>query len=94
MWAKRPSPTYHEASLRCHSELVFSPASSTLVDDVVTRGSTLLGCAWALAARFPDVPIRALAVVRTVSKLEISSILAPIESGRIYLRGDQPRREP
>ena len=92
--AKRPSPADHKASLRCLSELVPAPARITLVDDVVTRGSTLLGCAWALAARFPDVPIRALAVIRTMSKQEVTSILSPIESGRIYLRGDQPRREP
>jgi hypothetical protein len=92
--AKRPSPADHEASLRCLNELVPAPASITLVDDVVTRGSTLLGCAWTLAARFPDVPIRALAVIRTMSKQEITNILSPIESGRIYLRRDQPRREP
>lgn len=91
---ERPSPAQHLASLQCSETL--SPASDriTIVDDIVTRGSTLLGCAWALAERFPDSRIRALAVVRTMSGHEVEDILSPVDTGRIYLRGEVPRREP
>lgn len=92
--AERPSPDEHEASLRCVSVLKQARGHITIVDDVVTRGSTLLGCAWTLARCFPDATIRALAVVRTMSGHEVEEILAPIDDGRIYMRAGVPRREP
>lgn len=91
---ERPTPEQHAASLRCTSEPNAPPMQITIVDDVVTRGSTLLGCAWVLAERFPEATIRALAVVRTMSGLEVGSILDPVDDGRIYLRSGSPRREP
>lgn len=89
----RPGPDQHEATLRCVDVLVPPPARITIVDDVVTRGATLLGCARVVAARFPTTEVRALAVVRTMSKQEIQSMLAPVE-GRIWLQNGVPRREP
>jgi len=38
-----------------------------LVDDIITRGATVLGAANKLAEAFPDSRIRAFAAVRTVS---------------------------
>ncbi|MDA4132801.1 MAG: phosphoribosyltransferase, partial [Thaumarchaeota archaeon] len=38
-----------------------------LVDDIVTRGATLLGAANRLAEAFPDARIRGFAAMRTVS---------------------------
>jgi len=62
-------------------------------DDVVTRGATLLGCARVLAGRFPNVEVRALAIVRTMSKQEITTMLEPAE-GRISMQNGAPRRVP
>lgn len=91
--AERPSPERHAETIRCVELLVAPPARITLVDDVVTRGSTFLGCAIVLAARFPSTEVRALAVVRTMSKQEISSMLDPVE-GRIRFENGTLHREP
>jgi hypothetical protein len=90
----RPGPDEHAATIRCTEVLLASPRRITIVDDVVTRGATLLGCAWVLAARFPTATIRALAAVRTMSGQEIGSLLDPVDGGLIHLSGGAPRREP
>lgn len=92
--AERPSPEQHAASIRCRSTPMFPPSRITIVDDVVTRGSTLLACAWVLAERFPRAAIGALAVVRTMSGVEIESILEPLDTGTIRLLGSMSRRDP
>lgn len=89
----RPGPDAHAESIRA-TPLLLAPGRITIVDDVVTRGSTLLGCAWVLDAAFPKSQIRGLAAVRTMSGAEIAQMLEVVEDGRIYLRGDQPHRDP
>ena len=91
--AERPGPEDHEATIRCANILAHSPPRITIVDDVVTRGATLLGCVRVIAARFPDCEVRALAVVRTMSKQTITAMLEPVE-GRIRSLNGVPRREP
>jgi len=80
--------------MRCVWAPLFPPTQITVVDDVVTRGSTLLACSWVLAERFPHAIIRALAVVRTMSNAEIAGILEPVDNGIIHLRSGVPRRDP
>lgn len=59
-----------------------------LVDDVVTRGATLLGAANRLADAYPKARIRAFAGMRTISNpLEFVNIVDPI-MGKITLGGD------
>lgn len=71
------------------------PTRITLVDDVVTRGSTLLAAASKLAEAFPDSEVRAFAVVRTISPGEVSSILSPCAGVLTYdANKDSTRREP
>lgn len=89
----RPSPLDHENSMRCADVLLATPSRITIVDDVVTRGSTFLGCARVLATRFPNAELRALAVVRTMSKQEIIAMLDPVE-GSIRMTKGGPRRDP
>ncbi|MBL9079221.1 MAG: hypothetical protein JNL08_17090 [Planctomycetes bacterium] len=91
--AERPGPSDHENTIRCVDILAQAPRRITIVDDVVTRGATLLGCARVVAARFPDCEVRGLAVVRTMSKQEIMTMLDPIE-GHIRIVHGTPRREP
>ena len=67
--AARPSPGTHAESLRAVGTLV-DAASVTLVDDVVTRGSTLLGCAAVLRAARPGLTVRAFAFLRAVDGLD------------------------
>lgn len=56
-----------------------------LVDDVITRGATLLGSASRLCEAFPDIPIRAFAVLRTVSNPEEFSSIYSSLVGNIKL---------
>ena len=65
-----------------------TPRRILLVDDVTTRGATLLGSASRLHEAFPNVPIRAFAVLRTISNAEeFSSINSPIVD-KIILKPD------
>ena len=64
-----------------------------VVDDVVTRGATLLAIASRLAEAFPKISVRAFALVRTESTAAIERIQDPLE-GFIALRaiGETVRR--
>ena len=65
-----------------------------LVDDVVTRGATMLACASLLRAANPEKEIAAFAVVRAAVPLAAGdSMLKPVV-GKIELRDGQPHRIP
>ena len=56
-----------------------------LIDDVVTRGATLLAAAARLKATSPSARVRAFAVMRTVSNPEeFSALFSPV-AGKIHL---------
>lgn len=61
--ANRPDPKLHASTLRVAPRLV-APSRITLVDDVVTRGSTLIACASLLQGQFPGAEIQAFAIAR------------------------------
>ena len=66
----------------------------TLVDDVITRGRTLLAAAGRLQEVFPDAQIRAFALVRTLGRNEmLCRVLDPCEGEVRWLCGDA-RRSP
>jgi hypoxanthine phosphoribosyltransferase len=48
-------------------KLLSEPSNILLVDDIITRGATLLGAASRLAEAFPKAEIRAFAVMRAIS---------------------------
>jgi hypothetical protein len=91
---ERPGPELHAATIRAPDQLRAQPRRVTIVDDVVTRGSTLLGCAWVLTKRFPASEVCAFAAVRTMSGSEVEAILDPVDNGRIVLHEGSPRRTP
>jgi hypothetical protein len=65
-----------------------------LVDDVITRGATLLGAANRLAEAYPNARVRAFAMIRTISSAsEFIGIQSPAR-GTVRLVGDQTRRSP
>ncbi|HYL04957.1 MAG TPA: phosphoribosyltransferase [Thermoanaerobaculia bacterium] len=61
----RPGVQEHYDSFEVAPRLGEPPARITLIDDVITRGATLLAGASRLAEAFPDATVRAFALVRT-----------------------------
>jgi len=82
----RPPPETHRRSFRVTREIGESPERIVLVDDVVTRGSTFMGAAWALDAAFPGAQIDAFALVRTKGLIpDVDQVLEPV-TGKIFMR--------
>ena len=65
----------------------------TLVDDVITRGRTLLAAAGSVRDAFPGAEIRAFALLRTLRPEEtLRQILDPCEGEVRWVSGDARRR--
>ena len=65
---RKAKPKDHFASLRVQRRISGPPPNEILlVDDIITRGSTLLGAANRLAEAFPEARIRAFGAMATVS---------------------------
>ncbi|MBL8724024.1 MAG: hypothetical protein JNK49_08255 [Planctomycetes bacterium] len=91
---ERPKPSRHFASLTV-SRSLFAPRRITLVDDVITKGATLVAAASRLLEAFPSCEVRAFAVVRTMTRVEVDAILAPCTGVITYnAAADSSRREP
>lgn len=91
--SERPTAIQHYESMSIQGSLS-QPDEIVLIDDIVTRGATLLGAANRLADAFPGTLIRAFAAMRTISNpAEFESWVRPC-TGIIELResGDTLRR--
>ena len=77
---QRPTPTIHYESMAVTSKLSVSPQTKIiLVDDIITRGHTLMGAAWCLKRAFPKAEIKAFAAMRTVSnEAEFKGLIDPV----------------
>jgi hypothetical protein len=90
---ERPSAERHFRTLAVHARLP-SPERITVVDDVVTKGATLLAAASRLAEAFPDAEVRAFALLRTMGLVEdVERILDPC-TGILAWNGEDVSREP
>jgi hypothetical protein len=93
--AQRPMPPDHFASTSLATQLSFSGQKKiTIVDDVITRGSTLVGMSPHVVAGFPDYDIRCFALVRTMSGVEVATLEAPVIGSIEYNGGTYLHREP
>jgi len=90
---QRPSPRNHYDSVQVAERQLLTPKAITLVDDVITRGSSFVGLIPHLQETFPSVEIRCFALVRTISSGDIEKILDPIE-GTITYNGFELHRHP
>lgn len=89
----RPKAFQHYESMRVR-KLLFNPEEIVLVDDVVTRGATILGAVNRVAEAFPNTRIRAFAVMRTISRPEKFSQIVDPCVGTIKLSGGEAWRDP
>ena len=91
----RPLPEEHYSSLGIVSSLLLPAAQRiTVVDDVVTQGSTLLAVAQLVQETYPQAEIHYFAMVRTMSDGELSKIVDEVQ-GKILLNpGGRPSRNP
>ena len=91
---ERPTPQTHYDSLGVSRDL-YEPSKITLVDDVVTRGSTLIAAHLRLEEAFPNTEIRAFALVRTISDgTMFEEILAPCQGDILWRGGNSIERKP
>lgn len=89
----RPTAQDHYESMSIQKQLK-ELDDIVLVDDVITRGATLIGAANRLVEVYPKARIRAFAMVRTISSTsEFTATLSPAR-GTVRLVGDQTRRSP
>lgn len=89
----RPKPLEHYESITA-VKMVADREELCLVDDVITKGATLLAAASRLQETYPHANIVAFALVRTLGFVEdIERIVEPV-LGTITLRGDEALREP
>ena len=89
----RPKAAAHYESVVVEQRLI-APSSILLVDDVVTRGATMLGIAGRVKETYPHLAIRGFAAMRAISEAsKFNSLFAPCK-GTIRLSGDQTIRRP
>jgi len=75
----RPTAAEHYDSMRVQGGLA-EPKEILLIDDIVTRGATLIGAANRLADAFPNAHIHAFAAMRTISNPnEFKDVYDPCE---------------
>lgn len=83
--SERPTAQVHYDSFAGSDERLFKPASIVLVDDVVSRGRTLLAGATRLSEAYPGVEVRGFAAFRTIGfGQEVEAIRKPFV-GRVLL---------
>lgn len=90
----RPTAAQHFESMAVQGMLDPAPESFLLVDDVVTRGATLLGAANRLRAVFPNARIRAFAAIRAISTPGqfVGLVLPTVDVIRLRPNGSTLRR--
>ncbi len=88
----RPDPQTHYESVKLHAAKIPSSAKAiTLVDDVITRGSTFVGMYAVLREQFPDKPIHCFALVRALFSDHGGQFIDPAESEVAYENGKLSR---
>jgi predicted amidophosphoribosyltransferase len=91
---ERPKAERHYETMAVQKGLLSDPEEIVLVDDVITRGATILGGASRLHEAFPKTRIRAFAAMRTMTPpSEFEAITDPC-IGTVRLMGINTYRRP
>jgi hypothetical protein len=91
---ERPDPVDHYESVVVERESLLVPERLTIVDDVITRGSSFVGVFPKVAEAFPGIPISCFALMRTISEGDIDTILDPVRGVIKSEDGKRLRRRP
>ncbi len=91
--ANRPKAFQHFESMNV-KKLLFEPKEIILVDDVITRGATVLGGVNRLAEAFPSSKIRAFAMMRVMSDPDDFSDVEDPCVGTVTMIGEDTSRVP
>lgn len=91
----RPVIQDHLDSMRVSAEsTMFPPGTLVVIDDVITKGATLIAAASLLKEIFPNSEVKVFALVRTLGlQPDIGRILDPCQ-GIITNRGGEADRQP
>jgi len=88
---RRPSVARHYASFRLEPSALYL-LNVVLIDDVITRGRTLLAAAARVREANPGAQIRAFALLRTMGLTAgVESLLAPCRGEIRWVGGDAQR---
>jgi len=91
---ERPTPEVHLRSMELDAGLL-TRRRLVVVDDVVTKGATLLAVASLLKSRHPDAEVAAFAMVRTMGLVpDVDSIPSPCVGAIRLTAGGEAWREP
>lgn len=85
----RPSAKEHYDSFQIRSGQFLASDRILLVDDVITRGATLMGAARCVRDAYPSVPVTCFALARAVSSGEIDRMWAPRKGKIRYLPNEE-----
>ncbi|OVE74902.1 hypothetical protein BVX95_00855 [archaeon D22] len=83
--SERPKAIDHFNTIKFVPQ-IHQPNEIILVDDVITRGSTIMGCANVLRKQFPNISIKGFAVLRTISNPDDFNVIGESCVGNITLR--------
>ena len=89
---ERPSAATHFETLWCDAQLGVAE-EITVVDDVITRGASMLAAIGILQHTYPSARVQGFAFIRTLSVVPIESVIAPT-AGIVELVGEGTRRRP
>ena len=89
---ERPAALTHFESLEAAQDLT-AGSTLTVVDDVITRGATMVAAVARLKEAYPNATIRGFALIRTMSAEPILAVKAPC-GGVVRLLGEGTHREP
>jgi hypothetical protein len=88
---RRPSVARHYSSFRLEPSAL-RPQNVVLIDDVITRGRTLLAAAARVREAIPGAQVRAFALLRTMGLTDgVQSLLAPCRGEIRWIGGDAQR---
>jgi hypothetical protein len=91
--ADRPKAEEHFRTMAAERALNERPPRIAVVDDVITRGASLIAAVSRVKEAFPEAEVAGFALVRTMSLGEVPQIIDPAV-GEIELANDDCRRRP